>query len=100
MALQKAHEILINATSADWGARCNQAITIISDDIPEDFKELFERYNTVNSTQTPTRLFTYLIGHEDAKQADVDKKMNCQNPGQGLMKKKNINNVLNLNSNV
>lgn len=78
--MNTANAILKNAANTDWGARCNQAITIISDMVPENYNELFEQYNNVNATQTPIRLFTYLIGHEDADEADIVK-MNCENPG-------------------
>ncbi|XP_069358648.1 voltage-dependent calcium channel subunit alpha-2/delta-3 isoform X5 [Maniola hyperantus] len=79
-ALTKAFELLEIYRNNSGGANCNQAIMLVTDGVPYNYKELFERYNW--KYDTPVRVFTYLIGRE-VKVADVRevKWMACANKG-------------------
>lgn len=43
---------------------CNQAIMLITDEIPFLYEELFQEYNWRDLPRMPVRLFSYLIGRE------------------------------------
>lgn len=79
-ALTKGFEILETYRLADIGARCNQAIMMVSDGVPYDFRDIYEMYNWQNSTYKPVRIFTYLIGREVADVKKI-KEMACLNQG-------------------
>ncbi|XP_055322700.1 voltage-dependent calcium channel subunit alpha-2/delta-3 isoform X3 [Sitodiplosis mosellana] len=79
-ALISAFEILQSYRMNDEGAGCNQAIMLISDGVPHDFNETFQRYNWPNETYRPVRLFTYLIGSE-VPDFQLIKEMACINQG-------------------
>lgn len=79
-ALHKAFEILEFYRLSDAGARCNQAIMLVSDGVPYDFRDIFELYNWQNNTFKPVRIFTYLIGKEVADVKKI-KEMACLNQG-------------------
>lgn len=81
MALTKAFEILESYRFSDQGSGCNQAIMLISDGVPYDFKDLFDLYNSgQNSSCKPVRVFTYLIGRE-VPDFKLIKEMACRNQG-------------------
>ncbi|XP_063823520.1 voltage-dependent calcium channel subunit alpha-2/delta-3 isoform X3 [Ostrinia nubilalis] len=79
-ALTRAFELLEMYRNNSGGANCNQAIMLVTDGVPYNYKELFEKYNW--KYDTPVRVFTYLIGRE-VKVADVRevKWMACANRG-------------------
>ncbi|XP_037866881.2 voltage-dependent calcium channel subunit alpha-2/delta-3 isoform X1 [Bombyx mori] len=79
-ALTRAFELLEIYRNNSGGANCNQAIMLVTDGVPYNYKEIFERYNW--KYETPVRVFTYLIGRE-VKVADVRevKWMACANRG-------------------
>ncbi|XP_026319490.1 voltage-dependent calcium channel subunit alpha-2/delta-3 isoform X5 [Hyposmocoma kahamanoa] len=79
-ALTKAFELLEIYRNNSGGANCNQAIMLVTDGVPYNYKEIFEKFNW--KYDTPVRVFTYLIGRE-VKVADVRevKWMACANRG-------------------
>ncbi|XP_077284622.1 voltage-dependent calcium channel subunit straightjacket isoform X2 [Arctopsyche grandis] len=79
-ALTKAFELLEIYREEGRGACCNQAIMLVSDGVPYNFKEIFEIYNWKNRPIIPVRVFTYLIGREVADVREV-KWMACANQG-------------------
>lgn len=63
-ALTTAFELLEVYREQKEGARCNQAIMLVSDGVPYNYKEIFEIYNWRQRPKMPVRVFTYLIGRE------------------------------------
>ncbi|XP_015587813.1 voltage-dependent calcium channel subunit alpha-2/delta-3 isoform X2 [Cephus cinctus] len=84
--LIKAFEILEVYRTVKEGARCNQAIMLITDGVPENYKEIFKEYNWQDNPEhpekadMPVRVFTYLIGREVADVREVNW-MACANRG-------------------
>ncbi|GBP42127.1 hypothetical protein EVAR_21131_1 [Eumeta japonica] len=84
-ALTRAFELLEIYRNNSGGANCNQAIMLVTDGVPYNYKEIFEKYNWMYDT--PVRVFTYLIGREvkvvPLQVADVRevKWMACANRG-------------------
>ena len=79
-ALIKAFDIFELYRTESYGARCNQAIMIISDGAPFSYSDIFEQYNWQNLPYKPVRVFTYLIGKEVADVKEI-KSMACDNQG-------------------
>ncbi|EEB14544.1 conserved hypothetical protein [Pediculus humanus corporis] len=80
-ALSKAFHLLQkyreNGSDDYSGAHCNQAIMLITDGVPYNFKEIFAEFNWPNM---PVRVFTYLVGREVADVREI-KWMACANRG-------------------
>ncbi|XP_055687320.1 voltage-dependent calcium channel subunit alpha-2/delta-3 isoform X1 [Lutzomyia longipalpis] len=76
-ALISAFELLEAYRNDRIGARCNQAIMLISDGVPYKYQDIFEYYNW---PYMPVRMFTYLIGREVADVKEI-KWMACENRG-------------------
>ncbi|XP_059614107.1 voltage-dependent calcium channel subunit alpha-2/delta-3 isoform X2 [Phlebotomus argentipes] len=76
-ALIRAFELLEEYRNDRVGARCNQAIMLISDGVPYKYQDIFEYYNW---PYIPVRMFTYLIGREVADVKEI-KWMACENRG-------------------
>ncbi|EAT48840.1 AAEL000121-PA, partial [Aedes aegypti] len=79
-ALTKAFELLETFRESRNGARCNQAIMLVSDGVPYSFEDIFEQYNWKELPFIPVRVFTYLIGREVADVKEI-KEMACKNQG-------------------
>ncbi|XP_006567861.1 voltage-dependent calcium channel subunit alpha-2/delta-3 isoform X2 [Apis mellifera] len=86
LALTTAFELLETYRTEREGARCNQAIMLITDGVPYNYKEIFETYNWRDNpdepfkADMPVRMFTYLIGREVADVKEVQW-MACANRG-------------------
>lgn len=86
MILTYAFELLEEFRVERRGACCNQAIMIITDGVPDNYKEIFQRYNWASNPDNPdmadmpVRIFTYLIGREVADVRD-SRWMACANRG-------------------
>ncbi|XP_065354031.1 voltage-dependent calcium channel subunit alpha-2/delta-4 isoform X3 [Cloeon dipterum] len=63
-ALTRAFELLQWAREERYGAMCNQAIMLVTDEVPALYEEIFQEYNWKELPNMPVRLFTYLIGRE------------------------------------
>ncbi|XP_043273923.1 voltage-dependent calcium channel subunit alpha-2/delta-3 isoform X3 [Venturia canescens] len=86
LVLNYAFELLEQFREEKEGAMCNQAIMLVTDGVPFNFKEIFQRYNwrerpdEPDKADMPVRVFTYLIGREVADVREV-KWMACANRG-------------------
>ncbi|XP_058802152.1 voltage-dependent calcium channel subunit alpha-2/delta-3 isoform X2 [Phymastichus coffea] len=86
MILSYAFELLAAARNERLGSSCNQAIMLITDGVPDNYKEIFQRYNWADSPDNPemadmpVRMFTYIIGREVADIRD-SRWMACANRG-------------------
>lgn len=86
LALTTAFDLLATYRLEKEGARCNQAIMLITDGVPFNYKEIFEEYNWKDNpdeplkADMPVRMFTYLIGREVADVREVQW-MACANRG-------------------
>ncbi|KAJ9588734.1 hypothetical protein L9F63_017969, partial [Diploptera punctata] len=63
VALTTAFEYLQKAHNDSMGACCNRAIMLITDGIPDKYKEIFDKYN--GEAAMGVRMFMYLITEED-----------------------------------
>ncbi|XP_075216891.1 voltage-dependent calcium channel subunit straightjacket isoform X2 [Lycorma delicatula] len=80
VALVNAFKILETHAKEKVGSLCNQAIMLITDGVPDNYKDIFEKYNWQDRPRMPVRVFTYLIGREASEIREV-KWMACANRG-------------------
>lgn len=86
MILTYAFELLAQSRNERLGSCCNQAIMLITDGVPDNYKEIFQRYNWADSPDNPeqadmpVRMFTYVIGREVPDIRD-SRWMACANRG-------------------
>ncbi|XP_059481802.1 voltage-dependent calcium channel subunit alpha-2/delta-3 isoform X2 [Neocloeon triangulifer] len=76
-ALVTAFEILHRYNRTGQGSQCNQAIFLITDGAPSEFKEIFKQYNWPHM---PVRVFTYLMAPSGGSGAELNW-MACNNKG-------------------
>lgn len=70
--------------SGETGGDSSQAIILITSEIEDDLKEVFDKSNKVqdkNDTNIPVRLFTYLLDDNDLSDINVRKIAACENRG-------------------
>ncbi|CAG9853746.1 unnamed protein product [Phyllotreta striolata] len=80
LALVTAFELLQDYRINQKGAKCNQAIMLITDGVQYNYKEIFEKYNWEYLPFMNVRVFTYLIGRDASDVREV-KWMACANQG-------------------
>lgn len=85
LALTTAFELLESFREEREGAKCNQAIMLITDGVPYNYENIFKTYNWKEpenpaKADMPVRVFTYLIGREVADVREVQW-MACANRG-------------------
>ncbi|CAB3369336.1 Hypothetical predicted protein [Cloeon dipterum] len=76
-ALVTAFDILNRYLQAGQGTKCNQAIFLITDGSPSEFKEIFKHYN---QPHMPVRIFTYLVAPSGGSATEL-RWMACNNKG-------------------
>jgi uncharacterized membrane-anchored protein len=64
------------------GSQCNQAIMLVTDGAPVNYKEIFDKYNLPHK---PVRVFTYVIGREIID-TSATSWMACENKGLSILK--------------
>ncbi|XP_063239126.1 voltage-dependent calcium channel subunit alpha-2/delta-3 isoform X2 [Bacillus rossius redtenbacheri] len=76
-ALITAFEILHKYNRTGQGSQCNQAIMLITDGPPYDYRDIYKQYNWPHM---PVRVFTYLVGRDAGNAAEMNW-MACKNKG-------------------
>ncbi|XP_046632424.1 voltage-dependent calcium channel subunit alpha-2/delta-3-like isoform X7 [Daphnia pulicaria] len=76
-AFTTAFEILQKFNRTMQGCQCNQAIMLVTDGAPENYKEHLEKYNLPHR---PVRIFSYVIGREIID-TSATINMACENKG-------------------
>ncbi|XP_066951504.1 voltage-dependent calcium channel subunit alpha-2/delta-3-like isoform X4 [Macrobrachium rosenbergii] len=80
LALTTAFDLLhrkVQYNKSGQGSQCNQAIMLVTDGAPNQFEEIFAKYNWPH---LQVRVFTYLIGRQEAAVRNL-KWMACANKG-------------------
>ncbi|XP_068206802.1 voltage-dependent calcium channel subunit alpha-2/delta-3-like isoform X2 [Palaemon carinicauda] len=77
LALTTAFDLLHRYNKSGQGSQCNQAIMVVTDGAPNQFEEIFAKYNWPH---LQVRVFTYLIGRQEAAVRNL-KWMACANKG-------------------
>ncbi|KAJ8670395.1 hypothetical protein QAD02_001654 [Eretmocerus hayati] len=85
LILTYSFDLLKRFRNESLGASCNQAIMLITDGVPDNFKDIFKEWNWEDKenpdlADMPVRMFTYIIGREVADVRD-SRWIACANRG-------------------
>jgi hypothetical protein len=71
--------VFLQSLQKNVGACCNRAIMVITDGMPDIYKDIFDKYNW--KADMRVRMFTYLIGDEQPEAYEM-KSIACNNNGE------------------
>nr|CDS28666.2 voltage dependent calcium channel subunit [Hymenolepis microstoma] len=90
-ALKEAFTLLNISANGTGINRCNKMIILITDGVPEDYEDLFEKYNPEKNV----RVFTFLLGQHSSDES-ITHRIACRNRGMDA----NIANLADVKENV